>query len=170
MCGSHLRGLVIVGIAIAGALLSASPARPSLVRAGFSPPFAGRLKPAPAYQVRDLSTAAPTPSGTAVLSGTIVTEDASAKPLRRVSVRLASSNSSVARVAITDDSGRFAFPGLPAGGFTLTATKGGYVNVFYGSRRQGPAVLHLMRACKYGVPGGAPPSGHVRHLITVAAC
>jgi len=41
------------------------------------------------------------------------------------------------RVTVTDNAGHFAFVGLPAGRFTLTATRPGYVTVSYGARRPG---------------------------------
>jgi len=41
------------------------------------------------------------------------------------------------RSAITDDTGRFSFTSLPAGRFTLTASKAGYVDITYGAKRPG---------------------------------
>jgi hypothetical protein len=41
------------------------------------------------------------------------------------------------RTALTDDQGRFTFQVLPAGRFTLTASKPGHVNVSYGAKRPG---------------------------------
>ena len=37
----------------------------------------------------------------------------------------------------TDDTGRFAFPDLPAGRYTITAEKPAYVKSYYGSKRAG---------------------------------
>jgi uncharacterized protein (DUF2141 family) len=40
---------------------------------------------------------------------------------------------------VTDDEGRFSFVALPAGRFTLTASKAGYVNMTYGAKQAGRA-------------------------------
>jgi hypothetical protein len=44
---------------------------------------------------------------------------------------------------LTDSSGRFFFDSLPAGGYTITATKSGFLPGAYGSRRPGGAGLTL---------------------------
>ena len=77
------------------------------------------------------------PSGTAVLSGLVTTGAASPQPARHVTIRLSSANSPGVRVAGTDDEGRFVFDALPAGTYTVAATKPGYVQTFYGSRHPG---------------------------------
>jgi len=74
-------------------------------------------------------------TGSAVIAGTLVTDDSDSRPVRRATVTLAGTGSS--RVAVTDDAGRFAFTRLPAGNFSMTARKTGYVPVFYGSKRPG---------------------------------
>jgi hypothetical protein len=78
--------------------------------------------------------------GTAIITGTIVSSDSSARPVRRVSVSLnaASTGPSAPRMATTDDQGRFAFAHLPAGNYSaLYAVKPGYVRVAYGEKRPG---------------------------------
>jgi hypothetical protein len=89
---------------------------------------------------RPAATAATVPAGTSVLTGTIVTDEG--KPVRRATVKLSGSDGPSARIAVTDDAGRFTFARLPAGSFTMSATKAGYVTTFYGSKRpgRGPAV------------------------------
>lgn len=77
------------------------------------------------------------PSATALLSGTLLTEGATPQPVRRAAVRLAGADGTSVRLAGTDDQGRFVFPDLAAGTFTLSATKIGYVQAFHGSRRPG---------------------------------
>lgn len=77
------------------------------------------------------------PSGTAVLSGRLLTEDATPQPVRRATVRLAGTPGTSTRVTGTDDEGRFLFPALPAGTYTLSATKPGFVAAFHGSKRPG---------------------------------
>jgi uncharacterized protein (DUF2141 family) len=43
------------------------------------------------------------------------------------------------RAATSDDKGHFSFPQLPAGRYTLSASKAGYVNVMYGQKQPGRA-------------------------------
>ena len=77
------------------------------------------------------------PSGTAVISGRVVSADAQPKPVRRARVTLNSSDREVGRTAITDDAGTFSFTALPAGRYSLSAIKAGFVNVSYGEKRPG---------------------------------
>ena len=74
-------------------------------------------------------------TGTAVIDGTVVSDDADARPLRRVRVAVVTSDRQVARTVVTDDGGRFSFVALPAGRYMLSANKQGYVPVSYGARR-----------------------------------
>ncbi len=78
---------------------------------------------------------APAAVGTAVVSGTIVTDDSSPQPVRRAMVTLSSSDAAVVKTAQTDASGRFSVAAVPAGRYTLSASKPGYVRVAYGARR-----------------------------------
>ncbi len=75
--------------------------------------------------------------GTAVLSGVIVTDAANPQPVRRATVRLTGDAGTSGRLAGTDENGKFSFDGLPAGTYMLSATKPGYVQAFYGSKRPG---------------------------------
>jgi hypothetical protein len=86
----------------------------------------------PQTPARDAAAAPPAPVGTASLSG--VVKDADGNPLRRTSVSI-SGDMRLDRETITDDAGRFAFSALPAGRFTITATKAGYPPMSYGARR-----------------------------------
>src|SRR5262245_51963038 len=76
------------------------------------------------------------PAGTAVLSGVLVT-GSPAQPVRRATVRLAGAAGTSARLVGTGDDGRFVFDALPAGSFTLSATRPGYVPAFYGAKHPG---------------------------------
>jgi hypothetical protein len=73
---------------------------------------------------------------TATLAGTLVTDESSPRPVRRAVLRLTGADDGP-RVTSTDDEGRFVFPKLPAGRYSLSATKTGYVTTFYGSKRPG---------------------------------
>src|SRR5476651_2378203 len=80
--------------------------------------------PIAARQARDARTVS---AGSASISGVVVAED-TGQPAQRVRVDVAeeaSTNGSY-RTAITDDQGHFSFSLLPAGEFTLTASKTGY--------------------------------------------
>jgi hypothetical protein len=73
--------------------------------------------------------------GTAVLTGTVMTDEAASRPVRRAIVTLTGAIVLGARVTVTDDAGRFSFGGLPAGNLTLSVSKPGYVTTYYGAKR-----------------------------------
>jgi hypothetical protein len=79
---------------------------------------------------------APTAIGTGAISGTVVVEG-SGTPVRRARVSLTGTELRGGRSVVTDESGHFTFQALPAGRFTMTASKSGYVDNAYGSRRAG---------------------------------
>lgn len=56
-------------------------------------------------------------------------------PIRRAQVRVTSPDAREGRVSTTDAQGRFEFKELPAGRYTMTASKGGFVTLQYGQRR-----------------------------------
>jgi hypothetical protein len=92
---------------------------------------------------RDSAVILAAPKGTAVISGVVF--DADKKPLRRAEVAI-SGDMRVERVAISDDQGRFAFVQLPAGRYSISASKGGYVRANYGAGRPGrPGASVLLR-------------------------
>ncbi|MEW6323200.1 MAG: carboxypeptidase-like regulatory domain-containing protein [Acidobacteriota bacterium] len=78
------------------------------------------------------------PKGTSILRGQVVTADTGA-PVRRAQVRASSSTGGGrdGRMTLTDADGRFEIKELPAGRYTLTVSKGGYVTLQYGQRRPG---------------------------------
>jgi hypothetical protein len=84
-------------------------------------------------QARDPT--APPVVGTAAISGVIEDDRQPAEPVRRAVVTLTGAGLHPNRGAIADDEGRFLLRGLPAGRFTLTAERGGYVTTSYGARR-----------------------------------
>lgn len=73
-------------------------------------------------------------TGTAVIQGYVIVAD-TGSPVRRAEVRATSNATRTARVATTDDSGRFVLTDLPAGQWTVTASKGGFVAQQFGQRR-----------------------------------
>ena len=87
----------------------------------------------PGQQARDNLTQ---PVGTASISGTVVTQG-TGTPVRRARVALTGAELRGGRSIETDDEGRFTFLALPAGRFTMTASKNGYVSTSYGARQAG---------------------------------
>jgi hypothetical protein len=78
-----------------------------------------------------------TPSVTATIAGVVVSDESSPRPLRRARVMLGGPALPLGRTLITQDDGTFAFEGLPAGRYTLSAAKEGYVPMGYGATRPG---------------------------------
>ncbi len=74
------------------------------------------------------------PAGTGSISGVVISQDVSPRPVRRVSVILASGAVTMPRTAVTDDQGRFEFTGLAAGHYTLIGQKPAWVSAVYGAR------------------------------------
>jgi uncharacterized protein (DUF2141 family) len=66
-----------------------------------------------------------------------VVAESSGIPVRRARVTLSAPELRGGRSTITDDSGRFSFQSLPAGRFTMTASKAGYVDITFGAKRAG---------------------------------
>jgi len=93
---------------------------------------------APPMIMRDAIQAqrAAAPAGTATVSGIVVSSDLR-RPVRRATVRLASTTPSMPLTATSDDQGRFTFENVGTGQFTLTASKPGYLDSTYGERRPG---------------------------------
>lgn len=73
-------------------------------------------------------------SGTSRIRGRVVASQ-TGMPLRRAQVTVISPEGQFRRAATTDGEGRFEFPELPAGRFSVSATKAGYVTLQYGQRR-----------------------------------
>lgn len=67
-------------------------------------------------------------TGTARIRGSVV-DASTGMPVRRATMRLRMTPGTTTWTAITDGNGAFEFPALPAGRFTLTAAKGGFVTL-----------------------------------------
>jgi uncharacterized protein (DUF2141 family) len=76
------------------------------------------------------------PVGTGAISGSVIL-DGAGSPVRRARVTLTGAELRGQRTAMTDDQGRFAFTALPAGRFTMTASKTGYIDTAYGAKQAG---------------------------------
>lgn len=99
------------------------PGQPSPARPGGLPPRVLRPGETP-------------PKGTAVMKGR-VTSAVTGGPLRRAQVRAMSMDARGGGVTSTDAEGNFEIKELPAGRYTITATKGGFVPGQFGQRRAG---------------------------------
>lgn len=83
-------------------------------------------------QQRDAAVLAP---GTGEITGTTVGADGTGQPLSRAVVTL--SGGGPARSVMSDDAGVFVFGKLPAGTFSITARKAGYIAAPYGAKGPG---------------------------------
>jgi protocatechuate 3,4-dioxygenase beta subunit len=81
--------------------------------------------------------AAPVSQTAVMLAGVVTTDETPAQPLRHAIVTATGAEIIGSRQVVTDDEGRFAFPDLPPGRYSITAEKAGYVKTYYGSKRPG---------------------------------
>jgi uncharacterized protein (DUF2141 family) len=79
--------------------------------------------------------ARPVAIGTATLSGTVVSDDVDARPVRRARVTCSAPELTTGLTAITDDRGRFTCARLPAGRYTVNVARDGWVARAYGAKR-----------------------------------
>jgi hypothetical protein len=77
-----------------------------------------------------------TPRGSATIAGTVVAAD-TGRPVRRAHVTLSSTAPDVTLSVSTTDDGHFAFNDLPAGAFTLTASRLGFIDSVLGQKQPG---------------------------------
>src|SRR5215212_2093126 len=73
--------------------------------------------------------------GTAIIRGKILNGEG--RPLRRVQLRVTGEALSDSRTASTNGLGQFEIGELPAGRYTLNATRAGYLNMTFGQTRPG---------------------------------
>ena len=106
------------------ALVAGDAGAQQVIINGSPPPFPIQLS---GMGQRDVKT------GTGRIRGRIVAAD-SGVPVRRAQVRI-TGNELAMKTSLTDGEGRFEFRDLPAGRFTLTAQKPGYMTVQYGQTR-----------------------------------
>jgi hypothetical protein len=87
-------------------------------------------------QTRDMTQ--PPATGTGVIAGTVVTDDADARPVARAMVSLSTPNNPFGRITLTNAEGQFVFADLPAGRYgRLSVSKPGYIATYYGAKRPG---------------------------------
>lgn len=76
------------------------------------------------------------PKGTASIAGNVTSANGG-RPMRRATVRIQSAASPMSRTTTTDDRGNFEIKDLPAGDFTIRASKPGYLEAVYGQKNPG---------------------------------
>lgn len=142
-----LHGLTCVALLVMTAVAAAQPARP---------------RPLPP---RDRAQAE-APRGTSVLRGTVVAAD-TGSPIRRAQVRV-SGQGAGNRLATTDAQGRYEVRDLPAGRYTISASKGGFVSLQFGQRRPSESGTpleigdgQLMDKLVIALPRGSVISGRI---------
>ena len=110
----------------------------------------------------------PGSSGTAAITGVVLSDDRDSRPVRRARVTLSGSDIDVSRATITGDDGRFTFEQLPPGRYTITAAKDAYVSMSAGADRpERPGLGIEVRAGETAqtsirLPRGAVITGIVR--------
>ena len=131
-------------------------------------PTAGKPAPPPRTPPRAGRPDEPPPTGTAVIRGFVTASD-TGTALRRAQVRAFSSDGRGGGVAQTDAQGRYEIKDLPAGRYTLSATKSGYVSMQYGQRRPGNAPgtpleiadTQIAEKVSFALPRGAAVGGRI---------
>jgi hypothetical protein len=126
--------LVLTGLLVTAAPSETgkSPPRKPSAQAAVPASQQGAAAPTAAQVPRDTRPAASTGSG--IIRGRIVSAD-TGEPLRHARVELAAPEMRNTRAVPSDLEGRFEFQHLPAGRFTVWASKNGYVTLSYGQHR-----------------------------------
>jgi hypothetical protein len=124
----HLRFVMATALAIAPSIAAAQEMVQQTIQIGPPPVGGGPIQlPMGMGGPRQFKT------GTGRLRGRVLASDGSG-PIRRAQVRIAGPEVAP-KAALTDAEGRFEFRDLPAGRFTLTGSKSGFVSVQYGQSR-----------------------------------
>src|SRR3982750_51950 len=106
-----------------------------------------------------------TPTGK--ISGSVLTAD-TGKPVKRARVFASAAELPGGRAALTDDTGAFELNDLPAGRYSIAASKSGFITLSWGQRRplQAGTPLQLgdgqqMKGVDFRLPRGGPIAGRI---------
>jgi hypothetical protein len=156
---------VVVAFLLAAApSIAAQPPQPGQPTPG-QPPSPGQRTPPRAAPLRP---GEQPPTGTAVLRGQVFSVDGT--PLRRAQVRAMAQDGRGGGTSSTDPQGKFEIKELPAGRFSITASKAGFVTMQYGQRRSdqpgGGTILdvldsQIVEKINFALPRGGVITGRV---------
>jgi hypothetical protein len=153
---SAMRSRIVLAVilGLCGSLLSGQQAQPALL---------GTQQP-----TRDTSArkdAPPTPAGRII--GRVLAAD-SGRPVKRARVFATAAELPGGRAMLTDENGAFDLTELPAGRYTLTVSKSGFISLSYGQRRplQAGTPLQLgdgqqLKGVDFQLPRGSAIAGRV---------
>ena len=138
---------------------------PTALMFGLTVAVLGAQGQQPARDTPAQQTAAPATSGR--MTGRVIAAD-TGRPVKRARVFVTAAELPGGRGVLTDDSGTFDFTDLPAGRYTLTASKSGFIGLSYGQRRplQAGTPLQLadgqqLKGIDFRLPRGGVLAGHV---------
>ena len=121
----------------------------------------------PGRPARNTSVRAAPATGTASISGQVLTAD-TGRPVKRARVLATASDPPLTRAVTTDEGGLYQIDELPAGSYTLIVSKTGFVDVSYGQRRPlGPGVRlplgdgQQAQRIDFRLPRGSVITGHI---------
>jgi len=161
----HLRATVVTGVLALVVSVALGPLLSAQGGAAGQQGGRGGGPGAAAGQARD-AVQAPV-VGTGMILGQVISGDAGT-PVRRARVNLSGAELRGQRSAVTDDEGRFVFTQLPAGRYTMNASKAGYVTIAYGAKAPGRAGTPIQLADGQkleGRPISMPKGGVVTGIV-----
>src|SRR5499427_8088636 len=145
-------------------LVAAFAAAPGAQQPGPRPGQSSSQQPARDTPVQSKD-APPPPAGR--ITGRVLAAD-NGRPVKRARVFISAAELPGGRGMLTDDNGAFDFSDLPAGRYTITASKNGFIQLSYGQRRplQAGTPLQLLdgqqlRGLDFALPRGGVISGRV---------
>jgi hypothetical protein len=155
---------VVAFLLAAAPSIAAQPPQPGQPTPG-QPPSPGQRTPPRAAPLRP---GEQPPTGTAVLRGQVFSVDGT--PLRRAQVRAMAQDGRGGGTSSTDPQGKFEIKELPAGRYSITASKAGYVMMQFGQRRAdqpgGGTILdvldsQIVEKINFALPRGGVITGRV---------
>ncbi|HVH25800.1 MAG TPA: carboxypeptidase-like regulatory domain-containing protein [Vicinamibacterales bacterium] len=154
---NYLRGLSVLAAMVAAVT----------VASGQGSQGAQTQRPAPQQPARDTPAQETPTSGAGVIAGRVVAAD-TGRPVKRARVSASANELPGGRGVLTDDNGAFQLVELPAGRYTVSVSKSGFVSLAYGQRRplQPGTPIQLaegqeIRSIDVRLPRGSVITGHV---------